>query len=326
MSLRPPPTLEAERHETLTPDRRQGVATAMRGHLRDLWRDKAGLFGILVVLGLVLLAVFAPLIAPYDPSAQSLTNRLAPPFWEAGGSLRHVLGTDNLGRDVLSRIIFGSRISLIVGVSVVLVASAIGTVLGLIAGYFGGRVDNWIMGVLDTQAAFPGLLLILVALQVLGPSATSIIIMLGLNGWMVYARLVRGVVLSLRETDYVEAAEIIGCRRTRVVLRHMLPNLTSPLLTLAILEFARIVLAEAALSFLGAGIQPPQVSWGLMVADGKAYIFSAWWLVTFPGAAIALTVLGVNLLASWLRVAMDPQEREKRFAATASAGAMGSVV
>ena len=314
----PPETLEAQREETLTSGRPYEVLRALRSTLRELVRDRAGLFGLLVVVGLVFVAVFAPLLAPYDPAKQSLADRLAPPFWSAAGSLKHVLGTDNLGRDVLSRIIFGTRVSLIVGASVVLLAGIAGTALGLIAGYQGGRTDRIIMAAVDTQVAFPGLLLALIILTVVNPNVTSIILVLGLNGWMVYARMTRGVVLSVRETPYVEAAEIVGCRKRRVVIRHILPNLVSPLLTLAILEFARIILAEAALSFLGLGIQPPQVSWGLMVADGRAYIYSAWWLVTFPGAAIALTVLGVNLFASWLRVAADPQEREKRFAATAS--------
>jgi peptide/nickel transport system permease protein len=311
-------TLEAEREEALTSGRPYEVLRAMRGTLSELVRDRAGLFGILVVAGLVFVAVFAPFVAPYDPAKQSLADRLVPPFWTDAGSLTHVLGTDNLGRDVLSRVIYGSRVSLVVGVAVVLVAGTVGTALGLIAGYRGGRTDRIIMATVDTQVAFPGLLLALIILTVVSPSVTSIIIVLALNGWMVYARMTRGVVLSVRETPYVEAAEMVGCRPRRVIIRHILPNLASPLFTLATLEFARIILAEAALSFLGLGIQPPQVSWGLMVAEGRAYIYSAWWLVTFPGVAIALTVLGVNLLASWLRIAADPQEREKRYAASAS--------
>jgi peptide/nickel transport system permease protein len=323
MSLPSPHEVEeAQREEVLTSGRPYEVLRALRGSLRELVRDKAGLFGVLVVLALVFVAIFAPWLAPHDPSRQSLSDRLVPPFWESGGSFAHVLGTDNLGRDVLSRIIYGARISLVVGLAVVLLAGVVGTTLGLISGYRGGRVDSWIMGAVDTQVAFPGLLLALVILSVVSPSATSIIVVLALNGWMVYARMARGVVLSVKEMPYVEAAEIVGCRPRRVVVRHILPNLASPLLTLAILEFARIVLAEAALSFLGLGIQPPQVSWGLMVAEGRAYIFRAWWLVTFPGAAIAITVLGINLLASWLRVAADPQEREKRFAASARSGSV----
>lgn len=286
------------------------------GLIRDLWRDKTGFFGLLVVVLLILTAVFAPLIAPADPSAQSLIDRLLPPFWQDGGSLAHILGTDQLGRDILSRVIYGSRISLLVGVSVVAVSLTVGTSLGVTAGYFGGRLDSVLMRIVDTQAAFPGLLLAMLILAAVGPSAGTVIIVLIIDGWLVYARVARGTVLSLRETAYVEAAEIVGCKPNRVMWRHIMPNLTSPILTLSVLEFARIVLAESVLSFLGLGVQPPQTSWGLEIAEGQNFIFSNWWLVTFPGIAIVLTVLGVNLFASWLRVAADPQEREKRFAAT----------
>jgi peptide/nickel transport system permease protein len=256
----------------------------------------------------------APLIAPYSPTAQDLRARLIPPAWEDGGSWKHALGTDHLGRDVLSRVIHGSQVSLAVGASVVLIAGAFGVVLGLMAGYHGGRTDSFIMRWIDTQVAFPGLLIALIILAVIGPSILTVILVLSLNGWMVYGRMTRGLVLSVRQTAYVEAAEMVGCSATRVIFRHILPNLTSPLLTLAILEFARIVLAEAALSFLGMGIQPPATSWGLDVASGKNYMFRAWWLVTFPGIAISITVLAINLVASWLRLISDPQEREKQFA------------
>ena len=288
--------------------------SSLRGLTRELWRDKGGMIGLIALLALVLTALGAPWIAPHDPTAQSLSDRLLPPFWEGTGSARHLLGTDHLGRDVLSRIIVGSRISLLVGVTVVLVAGVFGISAGLIAGYREGRLDAFIMRCVDTQVAFPGLLLALIILAVVGPSMWSIILVLSFNGWMVYARMARGITVSAKQSLYVEAAEVIGCRPSRVIFRHILPNLTSPLLTLAILEFARIVLAEAALSFLGLGIQPPAMSWGLDVASGKDYMFRAWWLVTFPGIAIAITVLAVNLLASWARVTSDPQEREKRFA------------
>jgi peptide/nickel transport system permease protein len=211
-------------------------------------------------------------------------------------------------------VIYGSRVSLLVGTVVVLIAGTFGVLMGLFAGYRGGRTDSLIMRWIDTQVAFPGLLLALIILAVIGPSMATVIMVLSLNGWMVYGRMIRSAVLSVRQTPYVEAAEIIGCSSHRVIFRHILPNLTSPLLTLAILEFARIVLAEAALSFLGLGIQPPATSWGLDVAAGKDYIFSAWWLVTMPGIAISITVLAVNLVASWMRLISDPQEREKQFA------------
>ncbi len=280
----------------------------------ELWRDKAGFTGVVLIAALLFMAVAAPLLAPHDPAEQDLMARLRPPAWGEKGSWNHVLGTDHLGRDVLSRVIYGSRVSLLVGAAVVFVAGTFGTVLGLVAGYARGRTDNMIMRWIDTQVAFPGLLLALIILAVIGPSLVTVIIVLSINGWMVYGRMTRSAVLSVRETAYVEAAEILGCSSRRVIFRHVLPNLTSPLLTLAILEFARIVLAEAALSFLGLGIQPPATSWGLDVASGKDYMFRAWWLVTFPGLAISITVLAINLVASWMRLISDPQEREKQFA------------
>ncbi len=281
---------------------------------QELWRDKAGFMGMVLIGALIFMALAAPLIAPHDPTAQNLRARLRPPAWDQRGTWNHVLGTDHLGRDVLSRVIYGSRVSLMVGTAVVLIAGSFGVVMGLLAGYRGGRTDSFVMRWIDTQVAFPGLLLALIILAVIGPSMTTVIIVLSLNGWMVYGRITRGAVLSVRQTPYVEAAEILGCKGKRVIFRHILPNLTSPLLTLAILEFARIVLAEAALSFLGLGIQPPATSWGLDVATGKDYLFRAWWLVTMPGIAIALTVLAINLVASWMRLISDPQEREKQFA------------
>jgi len=294
--------------------RREAPAGRMKSLLDELWRDKAGFTGIVMVVALILMAVAAPLIAPYSPTTQDLRARLAPPAWEDNGSWKHILGTDHLGRDVLSRVIHGSRVSLTVGAAVVLIAGTFGVVLGLIAGYRGGRTDSFIMRWIDTQVAFPGLLIALIILAVIGPSMLTVVLVLSLNGWMVYGRLTRGAALSVRQAAYVEAAEMVGCSSVRVVFRHILPNLTSPLLTLAILEFARIVLAEAALSFLGMGIQPPATSWGLDVATGKNYMFRAWWLVTFPGVAISITVLAINLVASWMRLISDPQEREKQFA------------
>lgn len=280
----------------------------------ELWRDKTGFIGMIMIVMLLFIAVAAPLLAPHDPTKQDLRARLKPPVWAEKGTWNHLLGTDHLGRDVLSRVIYGSRVSLLIGTAVVLIAGTFGVVMGLFAGYCGGRTDNIIMRWIDTQVAFPGLLLALIILAVIGPSITTVIIVLALNGWMVYGRMIRSAVLSVRQTEYVEAAEIVGCKGHRVIFRHILPNLTSPLLTLGILEFARIVLAEAALSFLGLGIQPPATSWGLDVATGRDYIFRAWWLVTMPGIAISVTVLAINLVASWMRLISDPQEREKQFA------------
>lgn len=310
-------SIEAARREELLRGRPYAVLRALRSTVGELRTDKAGLFGLIVMAILLIVAVFAPLIAPYAPDAQSLSDRLQPPFWSDAGSWSHPLGTDQLGRDVLSRLIYGSRVSLIVGVSVVALSGLFGVCMGLIAGYRGGRIDGFIMRWVDTQVAFPGLLLALIILAVVNPSLQSIIIVLAINGWMVYTRITRGIVLSTREKPYVEAAELAGCKARRVIFRHILPNLTSPLLTLGVLEFARMVIAEAALSFLGLGVQPPAVSWGLMIAEGRDYLFSGWWVITFPGIALSLTVLGANLFASWLRVTADPTQRERRYARAA---------
>ena len=280
----------------------------------ELWKDKPGLIGFTLIVIIVLAAILAPLLAPYDPAAQAVVGRLKPPVWMAKGGWDHLLGTDQLGRDILSRLIYGARTSLIVGCLVVALAGTFGVTIGLFAGFRGGRTDTILMRLVDIQVAFPGLLLILLIVAVIGPSMVTMIVVLALTNWMIYARVVRGIVLSVRQTPYVEAAEMIGCPQSRVIFRHILPNLTSPLLTLGILEFTNIVLAEAALSFLGLGVQPPATSWGLDVSTGKDYIFVAWWLVTFPGLCISITVLSINLFVNWLRVTTDPQEREKRFA------------
>lgn len=308
--------LEAARQEELLRGRPYQMLRTMQSTVTELWSDKPGLFGVFVMILMVVLALFAPWIAPYGPDEQSLIDRLQAP------SADHWMGTDQLGRDVLSRVIYGTRVSLEVGLGVVALAGTFGVFMGLMAGYRGGRTSSFIMRWVDTQVAFPGLLLALIILSVVNPSLKSIIIVLALNGWMVYARITRGIVLSTREKPYVESAQLAGCKSRRVIFRHILPNLASPLLTLAVLEFARAVIAEAALSFLGLGTQPPAVSWGLMIAEGRDYIFSAWWVITFPGIALSLTVLGANLFASWMRITADPMQRERRFARTVTTGAV----
>lgn len=286
----------------------------MRGILGELWHDKPAAIGLLVVIMIVMAAVLAPWVAPHDPAAQALTARMHPPVWMERGSWDHILGTDNLGRDVLSRMIWGGRVTLLIGAVTCSIAALIGVLVGLWAGYAGGRTDSILMRLVDVQISFPGILLILLIVGVIGPGVGTLILVLSVTNWMVYARLVRGIVSATRQTQYVEAAEVVGCKPARVIFRHILPNLISPLMTLLILEFTNIILAEAAVSFLGFGVQPPATSWGLDVASGRDYLLIAWWLVTFPGLAIAATVLSVNLFANWLRVSTDPEEREKRFA------------
>ena len=291
-----------------------------RALLRELWSDKSAMIGVLVLVMIVLVALFAPLLAPHDPSEQNLLDRLVPPAWYDGGSWTHVLGTDSLGRDVLSRMIYGTRVTLQIGVLVVLIAGTFGTTMGVLAGYRGGRVEMVIMRTVDIQFAFPGLLLAITIIAVAGASMRSLIVVLSMGAWMVFARVARASTLAVKEAAFVEAAETVGCRPVRVVTRYILPNIVSPLLTLAIIEFATVVLAEASLSFLGLGIQPPAISLGLDVATGRSLIFSAWWLVTFPGLVVAVIVLSSNLVAGWLRVVADPQERDKRFAKSNGAG------
>jgi peptide/nickel transport system permease protein len=258
--------------------------------------------------------VLAPWLAPENPNTGDLTNAMASPVWH-GGTWDHPVGTDWQGYDVLSRLLYGARTSLFIGIFVVVVAGSFGVVYGLIAGYKGGRADRWMMGWVDVQVSFPGLLLAMLLIALVGGTVWTVSIILALNGWMVYARMTRGVVLSVRERPFVEAAEMVGARPRRIVVRHVLPNLFTPLATLAVLEFARIILAEAALSFLGLGIQYPGVTWGLDIARaGDHELFGNQWLIIYPGLLLSLTVLAVNLLSSWLRVMLDPQEREKRYA------------
>lgn len=298
-----------------TPSRASRTRSRLAALPRILWEDKLAFVGVMVLSLLVLAAIFAPWVAPGSPTQVNLSDRLIGPVWSDGGSWNHVLGTDALGRDVLARLIHGARVSLLIGAAVVVIGGTVGTVLGLIAGYKGGWCDTLIMRFADAQLAFPGLLLIIAVIAVLGPSTGVLIAVLSIYGWMIFARLVRGNVLQIREELYVRAATMAGAKSGRIMRRHLMPGVVSPLLTQSMLEFARIVLAEASLSYLGLGIQPPSASWGLMVAENQTYLATAWWTVVFPGVALALTVLATNLVASWLRVRSDPQQRQQIFAA-----------
>jgi len=292
-------------------ERRFPLLHALHELLLDLVSDRVALLGALGLAILVFVAVAAPLVAPYDPTKQSLRDRLTPPAWVEGGNPDHILGTDQLGRDLLSRVIYGARTSMLVGLSVVAMTSLFGTLLGMISGYYGGKVDQVIMRWVDIQTAFPGLLVAITIIAMIGPSLRNVVIVLSINGWLIFARIIRGITLSLRDEVFVKSARVVGCRDRRIIFVHILPNLISPILTIAVMELARIILAEAALSFLGLGIQPPASSWGLILAQGRDYIVRAWWLVTFPGIAIALTVLLINMVAGWLRSVSDPQQRHR---------------
>ena len=256
----------------------------------------------LVVFGVILLSsIFAPWVAPHDPFATDLSLRLKPPGTDSAGGLPHLLGTDALGRDTLSRIIYGSRVSLLVGFSSVLFSGVLGVTLGLIVGYFGGKSDTVIMRFVDFQMSLPSLLIALLVLYVLGASLVNVVLVLAITRWMVYTRVTRGMMLTLREEPFVEASKALGASPWRTIFRHMLPNLMAPLLVLATIELGIMLLTEASLSFLGLGIQPPDSSWGLMLAQGREYLVSAWWLVAMPGLAIFITTLSINLIATWLR-------------------------
>jgi peptide/nickel transport system permease protein len=261
------------------------------------------------LLLLVAVAVAAPLIAPQDPTRQSLRARLVGPTLEAADGRAHLLGTDHLGRDVLSRVIYGARVSLIVGFAAVLVGGIVGASLGITAGFRAGWLDSAIMTVADAQLAFPFILLAIGIIAVLGPSFPTLVAVIGLSGWVAYARILRAQVLALRSREFVEAIHVLGGSAARVMLRHIVPNVLSSLVVIATLELARAIVLEATLSFLGLGIQPPTPSWGGMVHEGREYLDSAWWISTAPGVVLMLTSLLVSRVGDWLRDALDPTLR-----------------
>jgi len=266
-----------------------------------LRRDGAALAGLLIVIAAIAVATLAPALAPGDPIKNSLLDRLTPP------NAQHLLGTDTLGRDVASRLLYGARVSLIVGLSAVLLAGALGIALGLLSGWYRGWVDDLVMRVGDVQLAFPVLVLAVAVLAVLGGSLANLIIVLGLTSWITYARIVRGEVLTLRERDFVAAARALGARDAWILRRHLLPNVLPPITVVATFSVARTIIAEASLSFLGLGIPAPQPSWGAMLDEGRNYITTGWWLALFPGLAILVLVLGINLVGDWLRDVLDPR-------------------
>ncbi|MEE4608766.1 MAG: ABC transporter permease [Desulfobacteraceae bacterium] len=276
---------------------------------RALGRSPGAVMGGLLFAAIIAVSLFFPLLYPRDPLAQELLARLAPPFWQEGGNLAYPLGTDNLGRDVLVRLLYGSRVSLLVGFSAVLVACGAGIVLGLISGYYGGRVDHLIMRLADVFMAYPFMLLTISVIAVLGNSIFNLILVLGLSDWVTYARTIRGSVLSIKKKEFVMAARSVGTPHRVILLRHVFPNVLSPILVLGTVRVANIIIWESGLSFLGMGVPPPMPTWGRMLAEGRVYIADAWWLVTLPGLAIMLTILSINLLGDGLRDALDPRLR-----------------
>jgi peptide/nickel transport system permease protein len=263
----------------------------------------------ILVLLLIIPAVFAPSVAPHDPFEGSLSHRLLPPFWEARGTTEHLLGTDKLGRDVLSRVVYGARVSLTVSLVAIFVGGSIGTVLGLLAGYFGGRLDTVLMRLVDISLSLPTILLALVLVAAVGPSFGTVIIVLVVLLWARYARLVRAEALAIKERDFVARAKVAGASSVRIMVRYIFPNVFNSLVVLATLQVGYVILLESALSFLGAGLPRAEPAWGVMVADGRELIVTAWWVSMFPGLAIMLTVLSLNLLGDWLRDHLDPKLR-----------------
>jgi len=263
-------------------------------------RSRAAVFGLAVVGTVVVVAVFAPLLAPHDFSDQQLPKVLLPPFWQPRADPAYPLGTDHLGRDLLSRIIFGARTSLLVGGGGVLIAGTIGISLGLLAGYFGRAVDDVIMRLVDVQLSFPPIFLVIAIMAVIGQSLLNVVLVLGLVTWVQDARVVRGATLSVKEKDFVEGARAAGAGHARILVRHILPNILPPVVVIATVNVSTLILAEAALSFLGLGVQPPTPAWGTMLAEGREVFRIAWWTAVFPGLAILLTVLGINLLGDGL--------------------------
>jgi len=280
-----------------------GARTSRRRRLADALRDPSIAVGVTIMLVFLLAALFAPLLSPNDPLAQNVLAGLKPP------SAEHLLGTDKLGRELLSRILYGARISLFVGLSVVLIAGAVGTLLGLIAGYVGGWADEALMRITDIFFAFPALILAMAIAGALGPSLQNALIAISAVTWPVYARLIRGQVLSLKQREFVLAARTVGVPRRWIVLRHLLPNMLAPLLVQASFYMGAAITSVAGLSFIGFGAQPPTPEWGVMISEARTYMATAWWLATFPALAIMLVVGGFNILGDGLRDLLDPRLR-----------------
>lgn len=275
--------------------------------LRELLRSPLATIGAVVLLLFILLAFFGPLLSPHEPREQNLADRLTPPSWSSAGKPEYLLGTDQLGRDVLSRLLHGTRVALIVGLLGTGLALLIGVVLGLCAGYFGGIWDTVTMRLIEIIISIPSSILYITILGVFGPSLWLLVLVMGLFGWTTSARVVRGEVLSVRKREYVEASSALGLNRAGILSRHVFPNVIGSVIVVGTLKVASMIILEASLSFLGFGVQPPAVTWGQMLADGRRFITSAWWLATLPGIAISLLTLSLLFLGNWLRDAFDPR-------------------
>ncbi|MSP00433.1 MAG: ABC transporter permease [Acetobacteraceae bacterium] len=265
---------------------------------------------IVIIAVMISMAVFAPQLAPYSPIDQTLRDKLLPPVWVDGGSMKYILGTDAFGRDILSRLIFGARVSLIVALLALTAGGGVGLTIGIVAGYFGGTVDNVLMRLVDAAFTFPAILFALLLAVTMGQGLTTLVIAISLLLWASFARIIRGEVLALKQRDFVALARVRGCSPARIMLTHILPNVLNTFMVLVTLNIGVVIIAEASLSFLGAGVPPPTPTWGLMISDGRGRIADAWWISVIPGIAITLLVLSVNLFGDWMRDRLDPRLRQ----------------
>ncbi len=295
---------------TMTADTPVASESIFRRNLSNFAANRLAMACALIVVLFAVMAVFAPWIAPHDPNETDLFRRLQPPAWIAGGEWSFLLGCDALGRDILSRIIYGARISIFIGLAVIFVATTVGILAGLAAGYLRGWVDILISRLVDILLGFPYLIFAIGLMAMMGPGLWNIILALAYKEWVIPARVVRGETLVTRELEYVEAARALGASRWHIMLREILPNVLSPVIVVATIRMAHVIILEASLSFLGLGVQPPTASWGSMVSDGRAFILEAWWVSTFPGLAILLLVLAINVASQGLRDAFDPRFSE----------------
>jgi peptide/nickel transport system permease protein len=279
--------------------------------VKKFWNQRIGIVGAVIVLFMGAVAFGAPYLAPHNPFDQDITQKLVPPFWAGGSNPSHLLGTDVLGRDLLSRLIYGARVSMSVGFLSVALASGLGVLLGLLAGYYGKAVDSLISNAVNIMLGFPFILLALATISIIGPSFKTIVIVLGVTGWPIYTRLIRAETLTIRELEYVEAARSVGCKNMRIIFRHIFPNVLNSIIVVGTLEVARMIILESFLSFLGAGIQPPIPSWGGMLGEARLHIYTNSWYITLPGIAIFVTTLGINMLGDGLRGLFDPYAKIK---------------
>ena len=302
-----PGDIDAERQSAPVSHRRKELRRAFQSMVASRW----ALLGMGILIIVTFVAIFGPWLAPFDPNRQNIMMRLLEPGEPGAGDLTYWLGSDQLGRDVLSRLLYGARVSLLVGVTAIVVGGVLGTVLGLVSGYFGGWVDDVIMRLGDIQLAFPFILLAIMFLVVLGPGLVNMILVLGIGQWVTYARIVRAQTLALREKEYVEAARAMGDRTVSILFRTILPNIMAPLTVIASFNVASVILSEAALSFLGLGVPPDVPTWGSMLSESRDHLFSnKWWMAVFPGLAIVFTVLAFNIIGDWLRDFLDPRLKE----------------